>query len=84
MASDDAGMAGMNELAAASVETARIDIARVDFIPRTKLPRSSYFQKRQVALSLGVEALGSAPASGQAEEQVAYREWLSDMVDGME
>lgn len=84
MASDNAGMASRNEIAAAPVETARIDIARVDFIPRTKLPRPSYFQKREVALSLGVEALGSPLGSGRAEEQVAYREWLSDMVDGME
>jgi hypothetical protein len=54
--------------------------ARIDYVPRTSLPPSNYVQKRQVALALGVEALGSPPSSDGGQQFVAYRELLDNML----
>ena len=83
------GAAGMmqmgNPLEAALVSRADVgDVARIDYAPRTSLPPSNYVQKRQVALSLGVEALGSWTPSGGVEHPTSYRDLLDDMVSGGE
>jgi hypothetical protein len=67
---------------ATGVFVARADMGRIDYVPRTTLPPANYVQKRQIAISLGVEALGSGTAAGGAEHPVAYRELLEDMVRG--
>jgi hypothetical protein len=57
---------------------ARENIALVDYRPRSTLPPSSYLHKRRVALSLGVDALGSwTGASGVAEQPLAYHTLFS-------
>jgi hypothetical protein len=62
----------------------RVALARVDYVPRTTLPPVGYVHKRQIALSLGVEALGSGTLAGGAEHPVSYRELLDDLVNGSE
>jgi hypothetical protein len=58
-----------------------VELAFVDYRPRTTLPQSSYLHKRQVALSLGVEALGAwNVGSGSATQPLAYRPMLNDMM----
>jgi hypothetical protein len=85
MASDGLpGTPGMMEMTAEAPTAARVDVARVDYVPRTTLPPVSYVQKRQLALALGVEALGSGTPPSGAEHPVAYHELLGDMVRGVD
>jgi hypothetical protein len=60
---------------------AREQLALVDYRPRTTLPPSSYLHKRQVALSLGVEALGTwSGATGGGARPLAYGRHLAEMM----
>jgi hypothetical protein len=69
---------------AIAAPVSRVDVARIDYAPRTSLPPSNYVQTRQVALALGVEALGSWTPSGGVEHPTAYRDLLGDMTGGTE
>ena len=66
----------------AEADFAHTELGQVDLVPRTSPPAPSYVHHRQVAIALGVDALGSGPASGVTGGARVYRTTLKDLVRG--